>query len=231
MQTPTVADREAGAQPGPASAADRRLLVRLGGEVCTKSPRTRRRFLGVLTRNARSALRRAGVPAEVRQEWTRLVVSTPQPAAARDTLSRAFGVHSVHDTLPVPFSSLTGLVEALVPLYAGRVAGRSFAVRARRRERVPFTSHDLAVELGAALRPLATRVDLDDPEVEVVVEIHAGHADAVLASTAGVGGLPLGTGGRAVALFSGGFDSPVAAWRVMRRGTQLDLLTCDLGFC
>lgn len=218
MQTQTVA-------------TDRRLLVRLDGEVCTKSPRTRRRFLGVLIRNARSALRRAGVPGEVRQEWTRLVVSTPAPAAARDVLSRVFGVHSVHETLPVPYTALADLVEGLVPLYAERVAGRSFAVRAKRREPAPFRSHDLAVELGAALRPLADRVDLDDPDVEVVVEVHADHADAVLEVSPGVGGLPLGTGGRAVALFSGGFDSPVAAWRVMRRGTQLDLLICDLGGC
>jgi thiamine biosynthesis protein ThiI len=74
-------------------------------------------------------------------------------------------------------------------------------------------------------------VDLDHPDVEVAVELHADHADAVLATSAGTGGLPLGTGGHAVALFSGGFDSPVAAWRVMRRGTQLDLLICDLGGC
>jgi tRNA uracil 4-sulfurtransferase len=230
MQTHTLPDRDAAARPGPAT-TPRRLLLRLVGEVCTKSPRTRRRFLGVLTRNARAALRRAGVPAEVRQEWTRLVVETPEPAAAREALSRVFGIHSVHETLPVPYSSLPGLVEALVPLYAPRVAGRSFAVRARRREPASFRSHDLAVELGAALLPLASRVDLSNPEVEVAVEIHADHADAVLERSDGAGGLPLGTGGRAVALFSGGFDSPVAAWRVMRRGTQLDLLICDLGGC
>ncbi len=230
MQTQTPAHPDAAERHSPA-AIPRRLLVRLGGEVCTKSPRTRRRFLSVLTRNARAALRRAGVPAEVQREWTRLVVSTPEPAAARDALSRVFGVHSVHETLPVPFTSLPELVEALVPLYAERVAGRSFAVRARRREPAPFRSHDLAVELGAALRPLATRVKLDDPDVEVVVEIHADHADAVLETSAGGGGLPLGTGGRAVGLFSGGFDSPVAAWRVMRRGTELDLVICDLGGC
>jgi thiamine biosynthesis protein ThiI len=230
MQPQTLAQRGAAARPVPATVS-LRLLVRLGGEVCTKSARTRRRFLGVLTRNARAALRRAGVPAEVRQEWTRLVVSTPEAAAARDALSRVFGVHSVHETLPVPFTCLPDLVEGLVPLYAERVAGRSFAVRARRRAPAPFRSHDLAVELGAALRPLASRVKLDDPDVEVVVEIHADHADAVLETSAGAGGLPLGTGGRAVALFSGGFDSPVAAWRVMRRGTRLDLLICDLGGC
>jgi tRNA uracil 4-sulfurtransferase len=234
MQTQTLVDIDVAARPAggqtPAR-AERRLLVRLGGEVCTKSSRTRRRFLTVLTRNARAALRRAGVPGEVRQEWTRLTVSTPEPAAARDALSRVFGIHAVHETLPVPFASLPDLVAGLVPLYADRVAGRSFAVRAKRREAAPFSSHDLAVELGAALRPLASRVDLGDPDVEVGVELHAGHAEAVLETTPGAGGLPLGTGGRAVALFSGGFDSPVAAWRVMRRGTQLDLLICDLGGC
>src|SRR6266498_4725815 len=92
---------------------ERHLLVRLGGEVCTKSPRTRRRFLAVLTRNARAALRRAGAPAEVRQEWTRLLVSTPEPAAASDALSRVFGVHAVREILPVQYTSLSGLVEAL----------------------------------------------------------------------------------------------------------------------
>ncbi len=231
MQTQTLADRDAAARPVPAQPADRRLLVRLAGELCIKSPRTRRRFLGVLTRNARAALRRAGAPAEVRQEWTRLLVSTPEPAAASDALSRVFGVHAVREILPVQYTSLSGLVEALVPLYADQVAGRSFAVRAKRRAAVAFRSHDLAVELGAALKPLAARVNLGDPDVEVAVEVHADHADAILETTAGTGGLPLGTGGRAVALFSGGFDSPVAAWRVMRRGTQLDLLICDLGGC
>jgi thiamine biosynthesis protein ThiI len=227
MQTQTLADQGGRGSVG----GERRLLVRLGGEVCTKSPRTRRRFLAVLTRNARAALRREGIAAEVASEWSRLVVSTPDPAAARQVLARVFGVHRVHEATQVPFTSLPGLVESLVPLYRERVAGRSFAVRPKRRAPLGFNSLDLSVELGAALLPLAARVDLRDPEVEVVVELHDGYAEAVLEQSPGTGGLPLGTGGHAVALFSGGFDSPVAAWRVMRRGTELDLVICDLGGC
>ncbi len=210
---------------------ERRLLVRLAGEFGTKSSRTRRHFLAVLTRNAEAALARAGVRARVASEWTRLVVSTGDPAAAREVLTRVFGVQAVHEATAVPFSSLPDLVEGLLPLYAERVRGRSFAIRAKRRGPAGFSSQDLAVQLGAALLPYASRVDLGDPEVEVVVELYEGHAEAVLESSRGAGGLPLGTGGRAVGLFSGGFDSPVAAWRVMRRGTQLDLLICDLGGC
>jgi tRNA uracil 4-sulfurtransferase len=227
MQTQSLAG-QGGRRP---AGGDRRLLARLGGEVCTKSPRTRRRFLTVLTRNARAALRREGVAAEVTSEWTRLVVSTPEPARARELLARVFGVHRVHEVVGVPFTSLPDLVDSLVPLYRERVAGRSFAIRPKRRAPLGFSSHDLAVELGAALLPHAARVDLGHPDVEVIVELHDGHADAVLESSPGTGGLPLGTGGHAVGLFSGGFDSPVAAWRVMRRGTQLDLMICDLGGC
>jgi thiamine biosynthesis protein ThiI len=226
MQTQTLADR--GDRPVD---GERRLLARLGGELCTKSPRTRRRFLAVLTRNARAALRRQGIAAEVTSEWTRLVVQTPEPAMAREVLARVFGVHRVHEAVRVPFASLPDLVDSLVPLYRERVAGRSFAVRPKRRAPLGFNSHDLAIALGAALLPHAARVDLRHPDVEVIVELHDGHAEAVLESSPGTGGLPLGTGGHAVALFSGGFDSPVAAWRVMRRGTQLDLLICDLGGC
>jgi tRNA uracil 4-sulfurtransferase len=221
--------REAGRAARPDG--DRRLLVRLGGEVCIKSPRTRRHFLATLTRNARAALRRERVPGEVTQEWTRLVVVSPEPAAAREALARVFGVHRVDEVAEVPFASLPELVDALAARYRDRVAGRSFAVRPKRRAPLGFRSHDLAVALGAALLPSAARVDLRDPEVEVAVELHEHHADAVLASSPGAGGLPLGTGGHAVGLFSGGFDSPVAAWRVMRRGTQLDLMICDLGGC
>jgi thiamine biosynthesis protein ThiI len=218
-------------QDDPEQLAERRLLVRLAGEVGTKSSRTRRHFLAVLTRNAEAALSRAGIRARVTCEWTRLVVWSQDPAAAREVLARVFGVHSVHEAAPVPFASLSGLVDSLVPLYAARVRGRSFAIRCKRRAPVGFSSQDLAVRLGAALLPSARRVDLEDPEVEVVVDLHDGRAEAVLESSAGAGGLPLGTGGRAVGLFSGGYDSPVAAWRVMRRGTQLDLLICDLGGC
>src|SRR6266540_1030428 len=163
---------------------ERHLLVRLGGEVCTKSPRTRRRFLAVLTRNARAALRREGIAAEVTSEWTRLVVATPEPARGRETLARVFGVHRVHEVVQVPFSSLPDLVDSLVPLYRERVAGRSFAIRPKRRAPLQFSSHDLAVELGAALLPVAARVDLRHPDVEVIVELHDGHADAVLESSA-----------------------------------------------
>ena len=204
-------------------------MLKIAGEIGTKSPRTRRRFLRILAQNARLALDRAGVRARVEPRWTRLMIHTDAGVAARGALTRVFGAHSVSRVVTVPFEDLDDLVGAVEPLVRDRVAGRTFAVRAKRGGRHPFTSVDVAVALGRALLPASAGVDLDDPEVEVPVEIADREAHVVLESFDGPDGLPIGSGGRAVALFSGGFDSPVASWMAMRRGTALDLVVCDLG--
>jgi thiamine biosynthesis protein ThiI len=78
------------------------------------------------------------------------------------------------------------------------------------------------------LLPGARRVDLSAPEVTVRVEVHRGQAHLFRDSLPGAGGLPLGTEGRAVALVSGGFDSAVAAFQLLRRGVRLDYVFCNL---
>lgn len=215
----------------PRESARRRVLVRLAGEIGTKARATRRRFLRRLTLNVERALGSSGLEARVHQEWSRLLVDADDCGAARRALARVFGVHSAAEVVEVGFTSLEQLVDSLVPLYGPRVEGRSFAVRARGQSKLGFGWRELAVVLGAALRPLAERVDLEQPEVEVPVMLEGERAFAVLEVTSGPGGLPLGVGGTAVALLSGGFDSPVAAWQVMSRGVGVELLICDLGGC
>jgi thiamine biosynthesis protein ThiI len=117
-------------------------------------------------------------------------------------------------------------------LFTARVAGKSFAVRARRggdKRFVPFRSADVDRALGARLLPHARKVDLSHPEVTVQIEIREGEALYFTESIPGAGGLPLGTEGRALALVSGGFDSAVAAWLLLKRGVRLDYLFCNLG--
>ena len=210
---------------------ERLLVLKIAGEIGTKSARTRRRFLRTLTGNVRAALRRSGVRAETEPRWSRILVRTEDTEAAADVLARVFGLHSVSYAAVIPFDSLGGLVRDAASLSRDRVAGRTFAVRARRSGDHDFRSIDVAVALGEALRAGSAGVDLGDPEVEVPLEIVDDTAYLTLDRRPGAGGLPVGVGGRAVALFSGGFDSPVAAWMAMRRGMRLDLVTCDLGGC
>ena len=208
-----------------------RLMLRIAGEIGLKSARTRRRFLRYLVRNVKAALGRAGVAGDVENRWSRLFVDTDQPERAREALSRVIGLHSVAEVAVFPASSLDELVVRATDLFRDRVAGKTFAVRARRRGELAYTSRDVAVQLGATLLPHSAGVNLDHPDVEVTMEIRDGAAHAVLETMPGPGGLPIGSGGRAVALFSGGFDSPVAAWMAMWRGTTIELVVCDIGGC
>ena len=106
---------------------------------------------------------------------------------------------------------------------AGRVFG-SFRITARRAFKTfPMTSVELNRDLGAhvlALRP-EVRVSLEHPELNVRVEVLPDEAFVYCDPQPGAGGLPVGTGGTVAALLSGGIDSPVAAWRLMRRGCRV----------
>jgi thiamine biosynthesis protein ThiI len=210
---------------------ERLLVLKMAGEIGTKSARTRRRFLRTLTGNVRSALRRRGIRARVEPRWSRMLVRADDNDGAANVLGNTFGLHSVSDAAVVRFTSLDDLVREAAGAFRDRVADRTFAVRPRRSGQHRFQSIDVAVALGDALRPGSAGVDLGAPEVEVALEIVDDTAYLLLERRPGAGGLPIGVGGRAVALFSGGFDSPVAAWMAMRRGMALDMVTCDLGGC
>jgi thiamine biosynthesis protein ThiI len=210
---------------------DRLLLLKIAGEIATKSPRTRRRFLRVLARNVRAALRRAGVRGVVEPRWSRLLVRTADPQGATQVLCTVFGLHSVAEAHPVPSETLDGLVQAAAGAARDRVRGRTFAVRVKRSGQHSFRSLDVATALGTALLPDSAGVNLDEPEVVVPIEVADGEAFVLLDGRPGPGGLPVGVGGRVLSLFSGGFDSPVATWMAMRRGMSVDLLVYDLGGC
>lgn len=156
----------------------------------------------------------------------------PDDDEMAERLGRVFGVQSVSVTERVRWSTLEDVVRAGERFGAEPVKDRRFAIRARRvgdRHKTKLRSAEVERELGEVLRPLASRVDLTNPEVRIFVEIDPEYAYFFVAKHRGAGGLPLGTEGRAVSLISGGFDSPVASWRLLRRGIALDYVFCNLG--
>jgi thiamine biosynthesis protein ThiI len=210
--------------------ADFVVLLRLSGEVSTKAPPTRRAFATRLVRNAKDALASEGIEAVLARRHERIVVETAD-ARAPELLARVFGVQSVSRAERHPVASLDDVVSLGAERFGEAVRGRRFAVRARGvgDPRLPFRGHDVEVALGERLRPASAGVDLDHPEVTARIELYEGHAYLFTDTLPGVGGLPLGTGDRAVALVSGGFDSAVAAWQLSRRGVVLDHVFANLG--
>jgi len=118
------------------------------------------------------------------------------------------------------------VAEAAVREDCGDVAGRRFRITARRSDKtLPLTSLDIAAALGDHLRrALGMVVDLDHPEITVHAECTPDGAYIYTDKREGIGGLPVGSSGRGVVLFSGGIDSPVAAYTMMKRGMQVTLV-------
>jgi tRNA uracil 4-sulfurtransferase len=216
----TRADTDGGASPA------RPLLVRLAAELATKSRRTRGSFQSRLATNVRDALGSTGAPFELEVEWSRFLVRSDSVEALQ-VLTRVSGLSSISPVDAVVPADLDEIVEAGRRLYAERVKGGRYAVRARRTGTHSFSSRDIHMRLGAALNPGAT-VDLDDPDVRVEVEVREDVAYLFTERIPGAGGLPLGVEGKALALISGGYDSAVAAALMLKRGVELDYAFCNL---
>ena len=102
----------------------------------------------------------------------------------------------------------------------------SFRITARRADkRFPLSSPEIERQLGARVQgAFGWRVDLERPVLTVHVEVLSDHAFYFFGKERGAGGLPSGVSGRVACLLSGGIDSPVAAWRMMRRGCHAVLV-------
>lgn len=211
-------------------------VVRPAPEVAIKAPATRTAFRKRLKSNVGDALKRWGLRVEVRSLYGRMMVRVhPDGEAveavagrAREALAHVFGVGSFSPAEGHCHADLATIVATGTELFAERVRGRRYAVRCKRTGGHAFGSMDVERGLGAALNEGAT-VDLSDPEVTVSVEVSGTRAVFFSERIPGPGGLPLGTGGRALALLSGGYDSVVAAWYVMKRGVEVDFLHCRMG--
>jgi len=187
--------------------------------------RNRPWFVQMLVRNIRTALTGLAVPA-VRSVMGRIEIELG-PAewpAVRERLKSVFGIQ---------YYSYAGSASLDLDEMAATIIGdlgdrqpSSFRVTARRTDkRFPLTSPQIEFEVGGRIKEAkGWRVDLDNPELTVHVDLMPDHAFYFFGKEPGAGGLPTGTGGRVACLLSGGIDSPVAAYRLMRRGCSVLLV-------
>jgi thiamine biosynthesis protein ThiI len=210
--------------------SERTYLLRFSGDLSTKRGRAFALFRGQLARNLRAAMRDAGLAHRLDTGRNRFFLTSE--ASAADPLSRVFGIQSFSPVEHRPWSTFDDLVHAGEELFTDAVRGRSFAVRVRRsriRGQVEWTSEQLERALGARLLPHARKVDLGHPEVTATIELDRGTAHLFCDVIPGAAGLPIGCEGRVLALVSGGIDSAVAVWLLLKRGVQVDYLFYNLG--
>ncbi len=208
------------------------IIVRYG-ELALKSTGVRNWYEKVLVKNIAAMLASRDIEfTQIRREWGRIFIETTDHRAAK-AAADVFGVVSASPavTSEPGLESAAGVCAALG---SGLILeGESFAIRARRSGNHPFSSADVGKTCGDAVWEAlemdgkTPRVDLTSPTKEIFVEVRQKLAYIYLETFPGVGGLPLGTQGSMVVLMSGGIDSPVAAWLLMKRGVMVIPVYCN----
>ncbi|WP_287124652.1 tRNA uracil 4-sulfurtransferase ThiI [Chromohalobacter sp.] len=214
-----------------------RYRVKLFPEITIKSRPVRKEMVRCLRTNLRNSLAPLVPDVRIADCWDALEVRIRRPIdettreRVEDVLSRTSGIHETLVIEAYTFTSFDDTAAHLAALWQEALAGQRFRVSVKRRGQHDFTSAELERYLGGALLAAApqARVDLTQPDVDVTLELQDQHLRLVTRRLPGLGGYPLGTQGQALALISGGYDSPVAAWRMIRRGLKTHYLFFNLG--
>ena len=202
-----------------------RYLIGRYHEIALKG-RNQWRFVDQLKQNLRDIFAdyRLG---NVRSLGPRVMVQLPDQLSDQTAAERAaliFGIQNFSLSYAVP-RDIESIAREAIKRASGNPA-KTFRVRTKREDkRYPMTSPEIDREVGGEVRAaLGLEVDLDDAELTISIEIMNDAAFVSAGKMPGAGGLPVGISGRGMALLSGGIDSPVAAYRMMKRGLALDFV-------
>ncbi|WP_417793208.1 tRNA uracil 4-sulfurtransferase ThiI [Terasakiella pusilla] len=205
------------------------IIVRLAPEILLKSPTTRRKFQKHLYENLIKGLRSQEIDFEILNHEGRMQIHTSDQEKALDVVSRTFGISSYSPIDKIIDGGLEAHKVAAVELYKDLVANKTYAVRIKRLGRKKkHSSVEMEREIGGMLNKYAKKVDLSNPEVMIKADVAGDLAYFYTKKIPGPGGFPIGIQGKALTLISGGFDSVVAAWYLMKRGALNDFVFCNL---
>ena len=194
-------------------------------EVALKG-RNRSFFEQRMVQNLRMAVRDVGGKQVDALQGRIRVILSPDASwpVVRDRIARVFGIANFSLAQSAPFGDdTTRLLDPLKHAIGDAIHDmrfNTFRVSAKRSDkRFPLTSMDVECEIGAHVRSVTGKsVDLRHPDLTIHVETLIKDAYYFMEREEGPGGLPVGTSGKVACLLSGGIDSPVAAFRLMKRG-------------
>lgn len=214
-----------------------KLFVKPFAEITIKSRPVRRQFILQLGRNIRNVLKDLDPDVRTGGEWDNIDVtsSLSEPAAQQQLIERLRGVPGIAHFYQVLDFELPGSMQEIADRcaehYAPLLKDKTFAVRCKRVGKHSFTSMDVEREVGSLLRQQcgAAGIKLSKPQVEVRLEIRHQRLLVEFNRQEGLGGYPLGSIEQTLVLMSGGFDSTVAAYQLMRRGLLTHFCFFNLG--
>jgi len=197
------------------------IIVRLG-EIYLKSEPVRRKMIQQLVFNIKASMGEVkGFNYQLKFIYPRIYIFASNSFSSEIIirLRRIFGITSISTAFQFDnYASLQSFLSALPSSVIDKK--QTFAVQSNRLDKdFPKTSSEINKEIGEIIiKSTKLKVDLDNPDITFYIDYHQGQFFLYWEKIDCYGGLPIGVSGKAVALLSSGFDSPVAIWLMMRRG-------------
>ena len=204
-------------------------LVRYS-EIGLKGQKTRKDMETRLVRNIKISHKMMGLEVDVKAERGRIFAYSNDRNSSIKCLSRVMGIKSFSEVNLVESGSMDRIVDAVKTMFLDKVRGKTFAVSTRRTGNHSFTSIELSRAVADSIYMESRGVDLSNPEIQINIEVRGNSAYVIRDRIDGPGGLPLGSEAKLTALVSGGIDSPVAVWMMLKRGSPVDMIFVSLAY-
>ncbi|RLI93490.1 MAG: tRNA 4-thiouridine(8) synthase ThiI [Candidatus Altiarchaeales archaeon] len=191
-------------------------------EIFLKSEYVKKEFENRLIDNIRLKLGGTDGKIKIIKGRHRIYIKTDDAETLAEKIRQIFGIKSLSPAIETA-SDMENISDCVIKLAKKVIKkGNSFAVRVKRSKDYKLKSKDVEERLGSLiLDRMECYVDLNNPDKKIFVEIYGNKAYIFHKKINGFGGLPYKTQGKLIALISGGIDSPVAAWMMMRRGCEI----------
>jgi thiamine biosynthesis protein ThiI len=186
------------------------------GELFLKSEKVRRIFLRKLINNISISLKKAGIDFKIHPSRERIFIETEEKSKAENVIKNVFGVSWFAQAIFLE-GGLEDLVKFVGENYEKWIdENQTFAIRLKKGD-LSESGEEIIKKVASKIE---RKVDLERPKVELFLEARKNGWFIYFKKKKGKGGLPVGTGGKALALISGGIDSPVASYLVAKRGCE-----------
>ncbi|VGM96732.1 tRNA sulfurtransferase [uncultured Avibacterium sp.] len=211
-----------------------KFIIKLFPEIMIKSESVRKRFIKILTGNIRNILNKYDDTVAVVKHWDYIEVRSKNAenrALLIELLGRIPGIHHFLEVEEKPFNSVQDIFQQTLQDVAHLLENKTFCVRVKRKGKHDFSSLDVERYVGGGLNQhiASAKVKLSKPDVTVRIDIEDDKMMLVKARHTGLGGYPIGTQEDVLSLISGGFDSGVSSYMLIRRGSRVHYCFFNLG--
>ncbi|MEW6994375.1 tRNA uracil 4-sulfurtransferase ThiI [Colwelliaceae bacterium MEBiC 14330] len=213
-----------------------KFIVKLQSEITIKSRPVRKRFTKILETNIKNVLRRVDAQVTTRMNWDNVEVNTkdnsPENRARLvDALKCIPGIPMFLEVLQTDFVDVHDIYEKTLAVHEKSIENKSFCVRVKRTGSHEFNSLKVEQYVGGGLNQHvdSAKVKLKNPDITIHLEIKNKDLFIVTERHQGLGGFPIATQEDVLSLMSGGFDSGVSSYQMIKKGARTHYCFFNLG--